>query len=65
MSERQLMVFLQHRLTKMATLQYRATLNTSRSAGLKYWPEAVQYLLRTYATETAIVEVVDHLENIR
>ena len=65
MTEGQLMVCLPHMLTKSAAKQYRAACNSSRSAGLKYWPEAVQYLLRTYATETAIREAVRDLENIR
>jgi len=65
MSEGQLMVCLPHMLTKTAAQQYRAASNSSRSSGLKYWPEAVQYLLRTYATETAIHEAVDDLDNIR
>ena len=47
MSEGQLMVCLPHMLTTKAAQQYRSASNSSRSNGLKYWPVAVQYLLRT------------------
>ena len=65
MSEGQLIVCLPHLLTKTAAHQYRAASNSSRSSGVRYWPEAVQYLLRTYATETAIREALDQLDRIR
>ena len=64
MSEGQLIVCLPHLLTKKAAQHFRSASSHSRSGGLVCWPDAVQYLLRTYATEQAIRESVEHLENL-
>lgn len=65
MNEGQLVTCLPHLLTKTAAQQYRSIASRSRSGTLTKWPEAVQYLLRTYATDRAIQEAVEALENIR
>ena len=65
MSEGQLIVCLPHLLTKNAAQNYRYSSNNSGSGNTLRWPEAVQYLLRTYATEQAIREAVEQFENLR
>jgi len=54
MSEGQAFIALPHFLKGRAETQYRASANNSRNGGVSCWPEAVQYLLRTYATPAAI-----------
>ena len=43
----------------------RSVRNGSRSGGVTCWPEAVNSLLRTYATSSAIRNAVNNLRNIR
>lgn len=64
MSEGKLMVLLPHLLSGSAGDQYRADANGSSSGNagaIIEWLEAVQNLLRTYATETAIGDAINKL----
>ena len=65
MSEAQAFMALPQFLTGTARMQYRAARSGSRSGGLACWPEAVQYLLRTYATQGAIRDAIHHLRSLR
>ena len=65
MNEAQLVTCLPHLLTKTAAQQYRSIASRSGAGGLTKWPEAVQYLLRTYATDREIQEAVEELESLR
>lgn len=64
MSESQLVVCLPQLLTKNAAQHFRSASSHSRYGGLVCWTDAVKYLLRTYGTEQAIHEAVEHLKNI-
>ena len=67
MSEAQAYIALPYFLTGMALTQYEAARNvvTSRQGGVSSWPEAVQFLLQTFATETAVSQSMMDLRNIR
>lgn len=65
MSEGQLIVCPLHLLTNKAAQHYRSSSSNGRSGGMVTWPEAVQYLLRTYTTEQSIRETVEHFWNLR
>lgn len=58
------MVSLPHMLTK-TRFSYRSTSSGSRAGGFSSCSEAVQYILRTYAAETAIGKATDSLELLR
>lgn len=61
-SEGQTLLLLTHLLRNYDAKQCRASTNGSRtgtSGGIVHWSDAVQYLLRTYAAETAISEAID------
>lgn len=45
--------------------QFWATRNISRSGGITRWPEEVQYFLKTYATPSAIQEVVEATSTVK
>jgi hypothetical protein len=64
MSEAQAYMALPHFLSDTARTQYRAMHTGSRSSGVTCWPEAIQYLLRTYATPSAIRNATAELRNI-
>lgn len=64
MSEGQPMVCLPQMLTKSAALRYNSGSTRNRADGLAYWPETVQYFLRTYATEAVILEAIESLESL-
>jgi len=66
MSEAQAFIALPSFLADPAETQFRTNLSGgSRKGGVTCWPEAIQYLLRTYATPTAMREALEHLRNIR
>ena len=65
MSEGQAFVALPRYLVKTAAIQYRAMQNGARSGGISCWPEAVQYLLGTYATPAAIRNALADLGALR
>ena len=66
MSEAQAFIALPTFLADPAETQFRTTLSgASRRGGVTCWPEAVQYLLRTYATAFAMREVLADLRNIK
>lgn len=67
MSEAQAFVALPHFLVGNANKQFRASRNGSRSSsgGVSCWPEAVQYLLRTYATPSAIRDAINSLHALK
>ena len=52
-------------ITGRADRQLRSVRNGSRSGGVTCWPEAVNYLLRTYATAAAIRNACNDFRNIR
>lgn len=61
------MVLLPH-LLNTAAEQYCGSTNgyrTGTSGGIVYWPEAVQYLLCLYATDTAICEALNDFREVR
>lgn len=61
------MILLSHLLTGNSCDQYPAAANGSRSGnvgGIFHWPETIQHLLRTYATEQATTEALDELNDI-
>lgn len=65
-SEAQAFVALPHFLRKLALEQYRAvsgSLNADEG-GVTSWPEAVQYLLRSYATSNAIRGAILDLRDV-
>ena len=64
MSEGQAFVALPHFLKGRAETQYRASANSIGTGGVAYWPEAVQYLLRSYATPAAIRRATKELNSI-
>ena len=66
MKESQAFIALPHFLAKTALEHYRAARDASpREGGVTAWPEAVQYLLRNYATNDAISEALLVLRDIR
>jgi len=52
-------------LSGRADRQLRSVRNGSRSGGVTCWPEAVNYLLRTYATAAATRNACNDFRNIR
>ena len=52
-------------LTGRADRQIRSVRNGPRSGCVTCWPEAVNYLLRTYATAAAIRNACNDFRNIR
>ena len=65
MTEGQAFVALPHFLANPAETQFLSSRNASTSGGVTSWPEAVQYLLETYATSSAIREATNKLQEIR
>ena len=67
MSEAQAYLSLPYFLSGSAESQFRAvrTASTSSHGGISCWPEAVQYLLRTYATPAAIRDAIQNLRETR
>lgn len=68
MSEAQAFIALPHFLTGFALSQFEAVRDTSvigDIGGVNCWPEAVQYLLRSYATSSEIQKALLDLSNIR
>ena len=65
MSEAQAFVALPAFLKGDAEVQFKANLSgASRLGGVTCWPEAVQYLLETYATPSAMRESLVHLRSV-
>ena len=66
MSEAQSFIALPMFLEEPAETHFRTTLSgMSRRGGVTCWPEAVQYMLRTYATPTAMREALETLRDVR
>ena len=65
MTEAQALVALPKFMSGSAELQFRASRNGARSGGITAFPEAVQYLLRTYATPSVLREAVNAVQDIR
>ena len=67
MSEAQAYVALPYFLKSTAKDAFKATKNTSRGedGGVTCWPEAVQYLLRSYATPNAIRGAITALRELK
>ena len=65
MSEGQAFMALPKFLSKTASTQYRARQHGGSSGGITCWPEAVQYLLRTYATPSAIRKATSDLRSVQ
>lgn len=63
-NEGQLMVCIPYMLTKTASRDYNSSSSGNRTYGISYWPEAVKYFLRMYATDTAIRKETADLEAI-
>ncbi len=61
MSESQIYAILPRFLSGSAEIQFRASRSNSHMGGVKCWAEAVQYLLSTYATPSAIRQAVQQL----
>ena len=64
MSEDQAFVLLPQFLSNPAAVQFRAVQGGSRFTGVTCWPEAVQHLLQTYATPSAIRNALRRLQTI-
>ena len=64
MNEGQLVICLPHLLTKTAAERYRSIAPRARGGQMTRWPEAVQYLLRTYGTDREIQQAVEYLEGL-
>lgn len=64
MSEDQDYILLPHLLSNTAAGQFRFVQAGSRYSGVSCWPEAVQYLLQTYATPSAIHNAYFRLQTI-
>lgn len=62
MSEAQALISSPYFLKGSAYAQYRSV-KYSSNGGVSSWPEAVQYLLRTYATPNAVREAVANLQS--
>ena len=58
LSEAQAFATLPRFLSGSAETRYRAARGSSRTGAIRSWPDAVQYLLRTYATPASIREAV-------
>lgn len=66
MSEAQAFLALPYFLRGFAAEQFRSTIGASRrDGGVVCWPEAVQYLLRSYATNEAIQDALRALKNVQ
>ena len=66
MSEAQAFIALPIFLADPAETQFRTNLSgASRHGGVTCWTEAIQYLLRTYATASAMRKFLEDLRNIR
>ncbi len=65
MTEAQAFIALPHFLTGQAENEFRSSRNSANSGGVSCWPEAVQYLLETYATSSSIRDAVNLLRDIR
>ena len=65
MTEAQALLALPHYLMDSAETQFRASIKGARSGGITSFPEAIQYLLRTYATPSALREAVNAVRDIR
>ena len=61
MTEAQAFVALPRFLSGFAEVQFRSTRSGSCTGGVRCWPEAVQYLLSTYATPAAIRQAVQQV----
>lgn len=64
MNEWQLILCLPECWKKSAAREYCSSPSGNGTDGLPYWPEAVQYFLRTYATGTVISKETTYLEEI-
>ena len=65
MSEAQAYLCLPYFLTHTASSAFRAAKAGSQTGGVKVWPEAVQFLLRTYATNGAIRQALAAFRSVR
>lgn len=66
MKESQALLALSYFLRKDALAQFRAAQSSSpEEGGIRYWPEAVQYLLRNYATDNAISAALLELRDMK
>ena len=67
MSEAQAYIALPYFLRGHAEEQFNSVrgASSSKQGGVTCWPEAVQYLLRSYATATSIQEAILDLRDIR
>lgn len=65
MSEAHAFIALHSFLTGFAQSQYEAGIDVSllEEGGISRWPEAVQYLLRSYAQSTYISSAISDLRN--
>ena len=64
MREAQAFMALRHSISDNARTEYRAMQSGSRTSGVTFWPEGVQYLLRTYATPAAIRSATNELRGV-
>ena len=67
MTEGQAYIALPYFLSGMALQQFEAARNivSSRQGGIGCWSESVQYLIQTYATETAVSQSIMDLRRVR
>ena len=65
MTEAQALVAIPNYLVDSAETQFRASIHGARSGGITSYPEAIQYLLRTYATPSALREAVNAVRDVK
>ena len=65
MSDTQAFMAVPHFLSHNVRTKYRAMQSGSRTSGLTFWPEGVQYPLRTDATPAVIRNATNELRSVR
>lgn len=66
MLEAQVFITIPTFLADRAQTQFRSNLSRAcRQGGITFWLEAIQYLLHTYATASAMREGLEDLRNVR
>ena len=65
LTEAQAFALLPRYLKGTAQLQFQAVRSGSRTSGVRCWPEAIQYLLTTYATPSAIREATQAVMDLK
>ena len=65
LTEAQAFATLPRFLSGMAETQFRSARGSSRAGGIHNWPQAIQYLLQTYATPSAIRQAAQRVQDTK